>query len=141
APVGQSSSTHRLVSNALDCRTLHGALALALALAIDPARALAVDVAPALPSPVAPDPFPRPAPTPAPAPLVVRPRTPAEVRPPRPRGAGMLYAGGYAAVAAGPATTGGVDIGAGVSYRRVSMAVELRGDIPSRGVALGGAVE
>ena len=136
APETAQPSTHRLVSTALDCSVLHPALALAIALAIDPARALALDAAPALRAPPA-------APsTVAPPPVAPPPRTSAGgVAAPRPRGHGALYAGAYAAVAAGPATTGGVDVGGGVVYRRFSIAAELRGDIPSSGGVLGGNVE
>jgi hypothetical protein len=41
-----------------------------------------------------------------------------------------LYGGGYAAVAAAPATTGGIDLGGAAVWRHFSVGGELRGDIP-----------
>jgi hypothetical protein len=135
---GAPRSTHRLVSSARDCSVLRPALGLAIALAIDPARALAVDVAePSLPPPAPPRPFPRP--TAEPAPLReprtgsddgLNPRTAATGEDaPVPRRT-TLYGGGYAAVAAAPTTTGGIDVGAAAVWKHFSIGGELRGDMP-----------
>ena len=42
-----------------------------------------------------------------------------------------IYGGGYAAVAAAPATTGGLEVGGAAVWKHFSMGGELRGDMPA----------
>ncbi len=139
-PGATSTSVHRLSSRRLDCAVLHPALALAIALAIDPQRALSLDAAPA---DIPPSPPPRPFRQPVLIENQLAPRTPATGREPSRRPFGFLYGGALVAVAAGPSTTGGFQLGGGVEWARsFSLALELRADVPSRSdTPSGGTIE
>ena len=149
APDAPGPSTHRLVSSALDCSVLHPALGLAIALAIDPARALALDATPGLPPPAPPRAFPKPLQESLRDPAAQgsdgeRPRSTRDSAPVQNEAVkrrGTLHMGAYAAVAASPSTTGGVELGGAAVYSHFSIGAELRGDMPRRTSAVGGSIE
>ncbi len=148
-------SAHRLVSSRLDCATLHPALTLAIALAIDPTTNLEVDAVPQLPPPLPPRAFPKPLPWHAQTPLIERSpmatppsvdegervHTPPTVPTPTAKPIGFLYGGALIAIAASPTTTGGFQIGGGALWRAFSIALELRGDVPTRAHSVAGEIE
>jgi hypothetical protein len=116
------------------CDELASAMELAIAIAVDPIRAAGAPEPPPAATPTTSGPPARGAPATAPPPTAPRPEPP----PKQPRVFGHL--GVLAAIGSAPSATWALDLGVGVQWRRWSLALELRGDIPASQNVAGGTL-
>jgi hypothetical protein len=136
---GELVGTNQLTPRVRNCDTLASAVALAIALAIDPLHTAAAPTR--TPEPVVVVPPPSVPPPPVPVPVSVRRARPA---PPEPEDDADTHLVGHlailGAVAAEPQASWGMALGLAARWRRFSVGVEVRGDLPGSRVTLGGTV-